>query len=373
MKKVAVLFGGVSCESEISVLTGTFVASVLKGGRYEVLPIYVGEKGSLYTHTEFDDPEFFTKGDFLKKATQIVLLGRGVYALNGGKKKLKRLCEVDAALNCCHGGLGEGGGVSALMELNEIPLASPLLTPSGVFLDKAQTKLALRALKIPTVDSFRVNEEDYKKRGAFLLKNIATRLKFPVIVKPAHLGSSIGISVAENEEEAKRAIESAFELDDRVLIEKFLRGKKDVNCAAYSLGGEIFVSGVEEAASGDGVYGFDEKYKKKPLTQGGKGGGRKTIEGKLGEKIRSYTRTVYKRMDLCGVVRMDFLVQGEEAYLSEVNTVPGSLAYYLFCERISDAREFFTALLDEAIEGWTKRKKRVLSTGILKELPALRK
>lgn len=372
MKKVAVLFGGVSSESEISVLTGTFVCSVLRGSRYEVLPVYVGAKGNFYTHEKFDDPEFFKNGDFLKKATQIFFLGRGVYAVNPKKNKLKKLCEVVAALNCCHGGLGEGGGVSAVMQMNEIPLASPRLSASGVFMDKAQTKLFIKALKIPTVDYIRVNEEDYRKRGAFLLKSIASRLKYPVIIKPAHLGSSIGIAVAETEGEVKQAIEAAFELDNRVIIEKFLVCKKDVNCAACMLGGEIVVSEVEEAASGDKVYGFEEKYIKKPVDEG-KGGQRKLIEGKLREKIRSYTRTVYKRMNLCGVVRMDFLVQGEEAYLSEVNTVPGSLAYYLFCEKISDSRAFFCDLIDEAVCAHEKGKKKVVSTGILSVLPALKK
>ena len=239
MGKVVVLFGGVSSESEISVLTGTFVCSLLTGSRYEIMPVFVGEEGSFYTHEQFDNPAFFKGGEFLKKATRICFFGKTAYAVVGGNKRLKRLAQVDAAINCCHGGLGEGGGVSAVMQLNGIPFASPALTPSGVFMDKAQTKLVLKALKIPTVDSMRVNESDYQKRGAFLLKNISTRLKFPVIVKPAHLGSSIGITVANTEEEVKRALAVAFELDNRVLIEKFLVGKKDVNCAAYSLKGEI--------------------------------------------------------------------------------------------------------------------------------------
>ena len=99
----------------------------------------------------------------------------------------------------------------------------------------------------------------------------------------------------------------------------------------------------------------------------------KENDGKIREKIRSYTRTVYKRMNLLGVVRMDFLVQGEEVYLSEVNTVPGSLAYYLFCERISDARTFFCELIDEAIALSARPKKQTVRTGILSVLPALKK
>ena len=193
-----------------------------------------------------------------------------------------------------------------------------------------------------------------------------------MIVKPAHLGSSIGIAVAENEEELKAAIDAGFELDERLVIEKFLHGKRDINCAAYKMNGEIVVSEVEEAASGTGVYTFGEKYLKKPQEGAGKSGERKMLYGKLREKIRAYTKTVYKRMNLRGVVRIDFLVQGEEVYLSEVNTVPGSLAYYLFCERMCDARAFFCDLLDDAIASFAGEKKKILSTGILSTLPALK-
>ncbi|MBQ8375258.1 MAG: hypothetical protein IJX98_06795 [Clostridia bacterium] len=365
MKKVAVLFGGNSCESEISVLTGTFVVNLLDRTRYEVLPVFVGQKGELYTSPAFEDIDAFKKQDFLKKAKRIFFDEGVVYEMNAKKTRVKRLFAVDVALNCCHGGLGEGGGVSALMQLNEIPLASPSIAASGVFMDKALTKLVVKSLGIPTLDYFRVNEEDYKKRGAFLLKNIARRLKFPVIVKPAHLGSSIGIAVAKNEIEAKAALETAFEIDHRVIIEKFLVGKTDVNCAAYAVNGEIIVSEAEAAFTSEGgVYGFDEKYLKKPGA-GGKGGGRVALKGALRDKIRSYTRTVYKRLNLRGVVRIDYLVQGESVYLSEVNTVPGSLAYYLFCDRILEARAFFTELLEEAIVRAEREKKKILTTGIL--------
>ncbi len=373
MKCVAVFFGGKSCESEISVLTGTFVVNLLDRKKYAVLPVYVGGNGAFFTDSRFDDVAYFKRKNFLAKATQIVLFGRDAYAVNAKKNRLKKLTTVDVALNCCHGGLGEGGGLSGALQLAEIPLASPRLEASGVFMDKAMTKLVLKSLHIPTVDFVRVNEEDYEKRGAFLLKNIGSRLKYPVIVKPAHLGSSIGITVAENEAQAKRAIEDAFLLDNRVIIEKFLKDKRDVNCAAYLLDGEIVVSEVEEAASGDGVYSFEEKYLNQNAAERQKGGGRVALKGALREKIRAYTKTVYKRMNLRGVVRVDYLVQNGAVYLSEVNTVPGSLAYYLFCDRLSDARALFGDLIEEACRESAREEKTVVSTGILEELPKWQK
>lgn len=365
MRKVAVVFGGRSCESEISVLTGVFVLQLIDRTKFVPVPLYVHTDGAMYSSPQMRDINLF-KQNKQTQCQRVILEGGTLYALRSHGKKLQKLYALDGAINCCHGGLGEGGGVSAMMEWNGVPLASPDLTASGVFMDKCMTKTILRALNIPYVDYVRVNEGDYLRRGAFLLKSIESRLKYPIIVKPAHLGSSIGIAVARNEAEAKTAIENAFLLDNRVLIEKYLQDKRDVNCAAYCKDGEIFVC-EPETAFGEGVYSFEEKYVKRKqdnLTE--KGGARTLVEGQLRDRIRTYTKTVYKRMNLRGVVRMDFLISGKDAYLCEVNTVPGSLAYYLFCERVSDARTFFTDLIEEAIKESAKDKKKLVTSGILK-------
>lgn len=367
MRKVAVFFGGKSCENEISVLTGVFVLNLIDREKFSPFPVYVHTDGGMYTSPKMTDLNFFKEKKF-SQTDRIFFDGGAVYALNTKKGRVKRLAKIDVAINCCHGGLGEGGGVSSLAEWNGIPLASPELTPSGVFMDKSMTKLIARALSVPTVDYLRVNEKDYEKRGAFLLKSIESRLKYPVIVKPAHLGSSIGITLAHNEGEVKEALKGAFALDSRVIIEKFLPDKKDVNCAAYSINGEIVIS-EPELAFGEGVYSFEDKYIRRsgdfgtPMTA--KGGGRVALNGELREKIRAYTRTVYKRMSLQGVVRMDFLVSEGKAYLCEVNTVPGSLAYYLFCDRVVEAKNFFTDLLEDALRRSKEGEKKLVTTGIL--------
>lgn len=372
MRKVAVVFGGESYENEISILTGVFVLNVLDREKFQPVPVYIHTDGKTYSSAKMSDLQYFKSGAYTS-SERIFFENGDLYALNSAKKRVKKLAKIDAILNCCHGGLGEGGGVSALAKWNHLPLASPDLTASGVFMDKCLTKLMMRALGVPTVEYIRVNERDYKKRGAFLLKNIETRLKYPVIIKPAHLGSSLGISLASSEAEAKQAIEKAFELDDRVLIERYLKDKRDINCGAYMLGGEIFVSEPEEAF-GAGVYSFEDKYvKRKSDDLSQKGGGRVLTNAELREKIRAYTKTVYKRMNLRGVVRMDFLVAENRAYLCEVNTVPGSLAYYLFCERISDAKTFFTDLIEDAIVSYKESEKKIVTTGILSSVRVNRK
>ena len=369
MLKVAVLFGGKSCENEISVLTGVFVLNLLDREKYVPVPVYIHTDGGMYTSAKMTDLNVFKKKEF-SSFEQIFFDGGTMYAFNGAKTKIKNKGKIDAALNCCHGGLGEGGGISALMQLNGIPFASPELTASGMFMDKTLTKLVAKALNVPTVEYIRVNEADYAKRGKFLLKNIESRLKYPVVVKPAHLGSSIGISVAETEESTEAAVEAAGHLDDSEINEKFLKNKRDVNCAAYSLGGEIYVSEPEEAASGDKIYTFADKYLGEGSRRNGGKAGKKAaaVSDETREKIRSYTRTLYKRMNLKGIVRMDFLLSEGKIYLGEVNTVPGSLAYYLFCERVSDAKNLFSDLIDDALASAAAGEKRVIATGILQSV-----
>ena len=328
MRKIAVIFGGKSCENEISVLTGVFALNLLRGDKFQPVPIYVHTDGVMYTSEKMFELSAFEKGSVSN--FERVFFDEGyVYAFSKGKKKVKRICKVDAALNCCHGGLGEGGGVSALMAWNGIALASPDLVGSGIFMDKCLTKLIMKALNVPTLEYIRVNERDYQKRCAFLMKSIEARLKYPVVIKPAHLGSSIGISVAQNEAQAKQAMECAFLLDNRVLVEKYLPDKKDVNCAAYCIENEIFVSEAEEAF-GEGIYTFEDKYVKRKsdgvrkcdvetgnvfAMKNENAGGRVALSGEIRDKIRAYTKTVYKRLNLQGVVRMDFLVSEKKVYL----------------------------------------------------------
>ena len=261
-----------------------------------------------------------------------------------------------------------------MMAWNEIPLASPSVAPSGIFLDKSITKLVCKGLGIPVVDSMRIAEADYKKRGCFLLKNIGNRLGFPVVIKPARLGSSIGISIAGTEESAKEAIETAFAFDDLVVIERFLEKKLDINCAVCYRKGEILVSEPEIASENSGIYSFEDKYLTRNGLMMGKGRGQvRDLDKKTAELIKTYTKTLYKKTDMRGVVRMDYLLSDSEVYLSEVNTVPGSLAYYLFCERLTDAKNFFTDLLLEAIVKSKEPPKLCPETGVLDGLKLKRK
>ncbi len=331
MKTVAVIFGGNSNEREISVITGMLAVNLL-WEKYRVIPVYWGEDGKWYssadmrTVTEFKNP---------KRFPAVVLEGR---RLLSEKKRKRVVAKLDCALNCCHGGFGEDGTLAALLAKNGVPFASPPVAVSALFMNKAYGKIAARGLGIPVAEGFTVCEgEDASER--------AQELGYPVIVKPVHLGSSIGIRVARSEAELQEALALSFELDDCALVERYFSGKRDVNCAAYKRGNEIVLSLCEEVFSGGDILSFSDKYE-------GTGERKSVVPAdlpkELTEQIRSNTRLIYESFDVRGVVRADFLVADGKAYFNELNTVPGSLASYLFGGSLLEARDFICELVEEA-------------------------
>ena len=367
LKNVAVVFGGMSCENEISVITGTMAANVMDRGRYVPYPVYLSQNGRLYTGKALFDVASF-RGGVEGRAEEALFLNGALYAVKG--KKLREIAKIDCGVNCCHGTGGEDGLVSALFSLNRIPNASPAMAGSAVFMDKGLTKLAAKALGVKSAPYFRIGEAEYGKRAAMALRCVEERLGYPVIVKPARQGSSIGVLVAENREELVRAIRTAFEYDTVAIAEKYLAGCREINCAAYKRGGEIVVSECEEPLTAHKILTFRDKY-----IAGGKERARNfpaDIPEKCAERVKGYTKLLYRRLNLCGVVRADFLLCGEEVYFNEMNTVPGSLAYYLFSESLAGFSHMLGELIEQGIaeEGAARGKKLLKNCGVLNAVPA---
>lgn len=351
MRTIAVFFGGRSNEREISVITGMLAVNLLRGD-YRVLPVYLPKDGGMLLCEKARGVEDFRKPPAFP----------AVFFVDGGLayvRKPKRKLRIDCALNCCHGGAGEDGTLAALLAWSGIASASPPSAPSAVFMDKSLTKIAARGLRIPVVNSFTVREEEWKK-GADLEERMR-EIGYPAIVKPCNLGSSIGITAAANEGELRSALELAFRLDDSALVERYIEGKRDLNCAAYCANGEVILSPVEEVFSDESILTFGEKYE-------GKGTRTSKLPAEIpevcAEEIHAIMRTLYTEFAFTGVIRGDFLLAGDQVYFNELNTVPGSLSVYLFGESLLEARGFLTALIEEAL---CRRRalKEPLETGIL--------
>lgn len=356
-KNILVIFGGVSNENEISVITGTMAANVLKGAGYSVIPLYIAQNGKFYSDEKLADISGFS-GDKYSSFPRAIVANGGVYALN--KRGIpKKFTPVDIALNCCHGGWGEGGGVCGLCAANGIPLASAGLLESSAFMDKYLTKIVLAGLGVKTA------EYSYIKSMEEL--GCAVNMpQFPVIVKPVTLGSSIGVEKAENEEQLKDAVQTALMLDCAVIVEKYLSDRREINCAAYLADGEVVTSECEEPLSQSAVYSYEEKYR----------GGVKSvfpadIPVELSRKIRDITGSTYKKLNMRGIVRFDFILSCGEIYLSEINTVPGSLSYYLLSSGFKNFAPVLQKVIEQSLaDAAAAKSKKLIRTGVLENIPS---
>lgn len=352
---IAVIFGGISSENEVSVITGTMVCNVLKKGGKSVLPVYINHGGKIYAGEELADVTIYKNGGF-EKYPQCGFFDGGVIIFNlRGKPKYTAPCGC--VINCCHGGAGEGGGVAGLCNILNIPVASAGLFESAAFMDKYYTKLVLKSLGV------NIAKYAYSRHITGAIEG-AKALGYPVIVKPATLGSSIGIVKCDDEKELKEALITAFELDGGVLVEEYFSPVKEINCAVYCSNGVAITSECEEVSSDGALLSYDDKYC---------GGGTRKfpaeLESAVAESIKNETARVYSALNMRGIVRFDYIICGGQCYLSEINTVPGSLSQYL----LSDSYKSFYGVLCSCIEQAksdfaAQKKKRVISTGILNNI-----
>ncbi len=345
VKKIAIFFGGDSNEHEISVITGMFAVNLLKE-KYQVLPVFLPREGGMWLTSAYRVEEY-QKLD--KKKYLPVFLGDG--GLYDCKRRKKRH-RIDVALNCCHGGFGEDGTLSALLAWYQIPCASPTTLPSSVFMNKHTAKIVARGLNVSVLPSLTLYEKTWREELS------RQTVLYPVVVKPCMLGSSIGVQVAKNEEELFSALELGFTLDESVLVELYLEGKRDINCAAYRKEGKVILSQLEEVFSGEEILTFAEKYE--GTEQRTERPARVSEDER--KQIEEAVTRLYENFNLQGVVRADFLLANGRVYFNELNTVPGSLACYLFENSLTGVREFFVSLVEEAKP--VPKKARVV-TGVL--------
>lgn len=330
MKNIAVFFGGVSVEHDVSVITGVLTCNSLDKS-LGVVPVYVDGSGEWFTGESLLDPDNYENLDY-KKLTKVSFIAGSnkLYAVRG--KKLKELCAVSTAINCMHGERGEDGCLAGVLKMCGIANASADVYPAALAMDKLLTKRALNGianvLPFASLDSVKQAEE------------ICLPFDYPVIVKPVLGGSSIGVKIAENKEELVRAVGYALRFGKRVMIEPCLTDFTEINCAAYEGVNGIKVSECEMPIRRTDFLTFSDKY------ESGKRVFPADIPKKLSNKIKAITEKVYKTFAFTGVIRIDFFLKDGKVYLNEINSVPGSLAYYLF----SETTKGFSNMLNELLE-----------------------
>lgn len=323
-KKVAVIFGGRSLESDISVITGLQAIGNVDKSRYIVEPIYMFE-GDFYAQ-DVDTLAAFE--NFKPAEHKKLVLVKGEFCLVG--KKQKGYFKPDAALICCHGGEGEDGTLQAILQFNRIPFSSADALASAVMMDKVISKMLFSSLGFNVIAYDEVSADELENGEATAVR-LEQKIGYPMIVKPRSLGSSIGISAAHCRQELMYALKVATQFERRVVVEHLLEGAREVNCAAIMDRDRLIISRTEQPIASGSFLSFDDKYMSNAPQ---KSGMRHIVPADIGElvgKIEECTAKIYLRLALRGVVRVDYLIDGNDnIYVNEVNTVPGSLAFYLF-------------------------------------------
>ena len=255
MQNIMVLYGGKSVEHDISVITALQVMQNLDKNKYNVIPVYQTINCEFEIVHDYMNPKTYI--DEIKKKKPVnFCFGEGEIVVG---KVFKKHTKIDCAINCCHGNSGEDGTLNALLNLAHIPITSPKIMASSVCMDKVIMKDIFRANSIPCVEYALIKEEDY------LNKQIENRIKdmqFPLIVKPANLGSSIGINKAENIKQLYEAVEIALYYDSRVIVEKCLEDFKEINLSCLGEK-EVEFSRLEQPMSWKDFLNFDNKYTQK--------------------------------------------------------------------------------------------------------------
>jgi D-alanine-D-alanine ligase len=355
MINVAVVFGGESCEHDVSIITGVQFMNNCDRLKYNIIPIYIDEVGEWYTGNNLFDLDNY-KDDLgkLKKCT-FVANDKFLYYKCGNK--LKKILEIDVCVLCLHGVNGEDGCVSGILELSKIPYTASGVCCSSVCMDKSVFKCFCLGLGVDVVNGITVKQKDYYLDRDMCVCNISN-LDYPVIIKPSRQGSSIGIEVCRTVEELDEKLKNAFCYDDKVLVEKFLSVKKEVNIALFIDNNNLVLSNSEEPVRCCEILGFDQKY----MSNGGFESIKRVVpadvSGDVLDKIKCVAKNVYYQLDAFGVVRFDFIIDNDDkVYLNEVNTIPGSMANYLFDKNKYTYKSFIDSLIASAFIRHNKKLK----------------
>lgn len=340
-ERIGVFFGGKSVEHDISVITGMQVLKNLSK-RYEVIPIYIAPNNDWFIADNLDDPSIYLNFEkqVAKKKQVALLMGEGALVTMG---LLPRQIKLDCAVLCNHGKNGEDGTLQGALTLAGIPYTSCKVKASANCMDKSIAKKLMKNNKINTPKFVDFYTSEFGKNKFKVLENVTNSLNFPLIVKPANLGSSVGIRICEDVESLTSAIENAGIYDEKIIVEEFLQGAKEYACAVVKINDKYLTSEVQEMHKGD-IFTFEDKY----LSEKEKN--QPKISLKTQNKVAKLAMQAYSALECDGVVRVDLLSdETGKLYVNELNTIPGSLAFNLF-------KTPFRDLLDATIAQAKKQK-----------------
>ncbi len=341
---IAVFFGCRSVEHEVSIISAVQAMRSINRDKYDVTPVYVAKNGSMYTGDNlFEIENYRNIPELLKGAKAVTFLRTGdkVVMHYLEQKKFKKISDVavDLAFPVVHGTNCEDGTMAGYFEFLGLPYISCDIISAAVGMDKAVFKDVLKSAGLPVLDCIKFRAREYTLDKQTITDNIKSQIGFPLIVKPVNLGSSVGITKVNDESELDEAIRLGISFSDIILVEKAITSLREINCSVLGDSDECEASVCEEPFMNDEILSYEDKY-----MGGGKNGGASKGMASLGRKIpadlpeekareiRELSCNIFKAIGASGVVRIDFLLDCDtgNVYANEINTIPGSLAFYLW-------------------------------------------
>jgi D-alanine-D-alanine ligase len=377
-KTVGVIFGSRSVEHDVSIVTAQQVMQALKPEKYDVMPIYITRDGRWLTGLGLRDLKTFQADDVADmmgiKDTLIspstVHHGAITPPVSGffGRSQLRRL---DVVFPVVHGSHGEDGTLQGLLELADLPYVGAGVMASAITRDKIMLKAFLSHGGFPVVKHVAFSRQDWVSNPDAVLERIGRELAYPVFIKPASLGSSIGVARAKDADETRNYVNVAANFDRRIMVETAVQDAIEINCAVMG-DDDMKASVLEQPITWQEFLTYEEKYMRGEGAAGMKGAERKIpapISEELTQRIQQMAIDAFKAVDGRGMARVDFLVreQAGEVFLNEINTIPGSMAFYLWQETGMSPPEVVDRLIDLAVEAHADKRKTVYNykTGLL--------
>lgn len=361
--RVAMMFGGKSVEHEVSVITGIQALMNMNTDKYDVIPVYMTKKNEMYIGDEIGNIDSYKDIDALLKKSQRVIMvnedGKVGFLPYPLKKFGKNnLIEFDVAFPAVHGTNVEDGAFQGYLKTMGIPFVGCDVTASAIGMDKYIMKAILKEHEIPVLDAKLYTLSDYSNIEN-LMNCVEESFGYPVIVKPVNLGSSVGISVAKNRIELANSVDDAFRYATKVLVEHAISNLREINCSVLGNENEAEASECEEPLHTEDILSYEDKYVSNAKGSGSKGMASvsRKIPADLStekrEEVRELAVKSFKALGCNGVSRIDFMIDEDtgKLYFNEINTIPGSLAFYLW-EPIGVS---YKDLLDKMIQLAIKR------------------
>ena len=352
-----VFFGGRSVEHEVSVITALQVMAALP--RDDTVPVYIAKSGAWYTGDLLRDLDAYRDVDaLLQRCTRVTLRpepGEGTLlgvesrrGLLGGGERVA--ASIDVAMPLVHGTFGEDGTLQGLFELAGLAYTGCGVAAAAVSMDKRATKAMFSSAGLPVLDDAMVLRRAWLAEPQSVLRDVERATDYPVFVKPLSLGSSIGVTRAADSESLHLALTTALTYDTACIVERAQEPVVEINCAVLGRADEVRIS-VCEQPSASGLLTYEDKYLTKGGVKGAKGAQRvipAPISASLTQRIQDAAATAFHAIGAEGVARVDFLADAdsERFVVNEINTIPGSLSFYLW----EPAGLGFTDLINELIE-----------------------